>query len=87
MKKLLLLSIFAACMPVISAFIITFFEQEFIEAIVSGLLIGCIVGSIVGIITLVLNKNRNKLITVFSVIPIFPLALYLMSVIPYFLHR
>lgn len=65
MKKLLLLSIFAACMPVISAFIMTFFEQEFIEAIVSGLLIGCIVGSIVGIITLVLNKNRNKLITVF----------------------
>ena len=80
-----ILSILALVCPVVGIFITFQIEPEFAEALLGGLLFGCIAGSILSIAALILNKNRKKLITVLSVIPMCPLAVYLVLAIPYLL--
>lgn len=81
----LILSILALACPVIGIPIMCLIEPEVTEAVLGGLLFGCVAGSVLGAVTLILNKNKNKLVKVLSVIPMCPLAVYLVLAIPYLL--
>lgn len=73
------LSIFQLIIPFITAFIMTFFEEELIEAILSGLIIGWFLSAITGITLLIKNRKRKiTLVTTTSVISIIPICLYLL---------
>lgn len=82
-----LLSIVALICPIIVTIVTCNIEEEFAEAIAGGLLFGCVLGSVFSVLALILNKNRNKIVAVLSVIPICPLVLYLVLAIPYFFFR
>lgn len=79
-----ILSIFAPICLIVTMCII---EQEFVEAIWGGLLIGCLIGSVFGIVSLTINKNKSILVTIFSIIPMCPLAIYILLLIPYLMYR
>lgn len=79
-----ILSIFAPICLIATMCII---EQEFVEAIWGGLLIGCLIGSVFGIVSLTINKNKSRLVTIFSIIPMCPLAIYILLLIPYLMYR
>ena len=79
-----ILSIFAPICLILTMCII---EQEFVEAIWGGLLIGCLIGSVFGIVSLTINKNKSRLVTIFSIIPMCPLAIYILLLIPYLMYR
>ena len=69
-----ILSIFAPICLIVTICII---EQEFVEAIWGGLLI----------VSLTINKNKSRLVTIFSIIPMCPLAIYILLLIPYLMYR
>ena len=77
------LSILQLIIPFLCAFIMTFFEEELIEAVFSGLVIGWILSAIMGTMLLIRNrKTKITLVNVTSVIFVFicfymPLHLYL----------
>ncbi len=81
-KVALIISILALISPICSAVIMPFFEPEIAEAILGGLLVGCVIGSVLGIASLVISKCKSRLINAFSIIPMCPLALYLLLFIP-----
>lgn len=83
----LILSVLALACPVVGILIMLPIEPEVTEAVLGGLLFGCVAGSILGALALVLNKNKKKLITVLSVIPMCPLAAYLVLAIPYLFYK
>lgn len=83
----LILSVLALACPVIGILVMCLIEPEVTEAVLGGLLFGCIAGSILGALALVLNKNKEKLVKVLSVIPMCPLAAYVVLAIPYFLYQ
>lgn len=80
-------SIISILIPICSIAIMYIIEQEFVEAIVGGLLIGCLIGSVFGIISLIINKCKSRLVTIFSIIPMCPLAIYILLLIPYLMYR
>ena len=80
-------SIISILIPICSIAIMCIIEQEFVEAIVGGLLIGCLIGSVFGIVSLTINKNKSRLVTIFSIIPICPLVVYIFLLIPYLMYR
>ena len=82
-KFALALGILALLSPIVSVKVMLNIEPEVAEAIASGILVGCAIGSVFGIISLILNKEKRKLVTVFSIIPMCPLVLYLLLLIPY----
>lgn len=84
-KAPLLLGILALACPMIGILVMSLIEPEVTEAVLSGLLFGCVAGSILGVSALVLNKNKKKLVKVLSVIPMCPLAAYVVLAIPYLL--
>ena len=86
-KYALILSIFAIISPICAVAVMFFTEPELVEAILGGLLIGCAVGSIFGAVSLVINKWKNKVISVLSIIPMCPLVIYLLLLIPYLISR
>ena len=79
------LSILALACPVVGILIMFQIEPEFAEAVLSGLLFGCVAGSILGALALILNKDKKKLVKALSVIPMCPLAAYMVLAIPYLL--
>lgn len=75
MKKKLLLffSVIQLLLPIIIAYIMTFFEKEQIEAILSGLFIGWIINVFSGISLLIINRNyKISLVTITSILAIIP---------------
>ena len=73
------LSILQLIIPFLCAFIMTFFEEELIEAVFSGLVIGWILSAIMGTMLLIRNrKTKITLVNVTSVIAIVPICLYLL---------
>lgn len=81
----LILSILALVCPVAGILIMCLIEPEVTEAVLGGLLFGCVAGSIPGAAALILNKNKNKLVKALSVLPMCPLAAYIVLAIPYLL--
>lgn len=81
----LILSILALACPVIGIPVMCLIEPEVTEAVLGGLLFGCVAGSIPGVAALILNKNKNKLVKALSVLPMCPLAAYIVLAIPYLL--
>lgn len=86
-KTPVILSILAMLCPIIAAISMVAIEEELAEAVLFGLLVGCALGSVFGILALVFNKNRNKIVTALSIIPICPLVLYAVLAIPHFFYR
>lgn len=84
-KALRLLSLLAASSPVAGAFLMTFFEEEVVEAILSGILCGTVVGSAIGIFVLFSNRGKDKLNAVLSAAPICLLVFFAVLAIPYWL--
>lgn len=82
-----ILSILALVCPFVGILVMRQLEPEFAEALLGGLLFGCVVGSVLSVLALVLNKNKKKLVTVLSVLPMCPLAVYLVLAIPYLLYQ
>ena len=79
-------SIISILAPICSILIMCVIEQELLEAIVGGLLIGCLIGSFFGIISLIINKCKSILVTIFSIIPMCPLVVYILLLIPYLMY-
>ncbi len=82
-KITVIFCILALLSPIISVKVMLGIEPEVVEAVAGGLLVGCAIGSIFGIISLILNKGKQKLLSVLSIIPMCPLVLYLLLLIPY----
>ncbi|MBE7027171.1 MAG: hypothetical protein E7410_06410 [Ruminococcaceae bacterium] len=78
----LIISILAMLSPVCVMVIMLFTEPELVEAIFGGLIIGSFFGSVLGIISLILNKGKSELVSIFSIIPMLPTAIYLMALLP-----
>ena len=56
--------------------IVLFTESEMVEAIAGGLVLGGMIGSVFGVISLIINKGKSKLVTIFSVVPMIPVVLW-----------
>lgn len=81
------LSILADAVFCIAPLVMLIFEQERAEAISGGLIIGSVAGSVLGIIAMILNKDKRKLVYILSVIPMLPLAMFIMMAMPYLLFK
>ncbi len=86
-KLAVIISIFSILSPICAIIVMCFLEQEITEAILGGLLIGCLVGTVLGVASLILNRGKSKIVKVFSVIPMCPLAIYLLLLIPYLFYK
>ena len=86
-KLALITSVFSILSPVFAIVIMCSIEQEFIEAVLSGLLIGCFLGTVFGIISLIFNKGKSKVIKIVSIIPMCPLAIYILLLIPQLFYK
>ena len=56
-------------------------KPEFVTSILS------IFAPICLIVSLTINKNKSRLVTIFSIIPMCPLAIYILLLIPYLMYR
>lgn len=86
-KLAVITSILSIISPICAVAVMCFVEQELAEAVLGGLLIGCVAGTVLGIISLILNRGRSKFVKVVSVIPMCPLAIYLLLFIPQLLYK
>ena len=80
-------SVFSILSPIFAIITMSFFEQEFAEAVLGGLLIGCLIGTVFGIISLFLNKGKSKVLKIISIIPMCPLIIYVLFLIPYLFYK
>ncbi len=86
-KLAVITSVFSVLSPICAIIIMCSFEQEVAEAIIGGLLFGCIIGTVLGVVSLILNKGKSKLVKIISIIPMIPLAIYLLLLIPWLLCK
>jgi len=86
-KIAVLTGILAVVSPILTIIGMCSVEQEFIEAVLSGLIFGCAIGTVFGIVSLILNRGESKIAKVFSLIPMCPLAVYLLMLIPMLLYQ
>ena len=87
-KLSLILNIAALICPILSIFIMCFFEKEFNESLVSGLMIGCAIGTVLDIVALALNREKHKVLKIVSLIILtLPLVVLLVLTVPYLLFN
>ena len=77
-KKALIISIIGIITPIISVIISMLNEPEIVEAVAGGLFLGSIIGSVFGVTALIINKGKSLPVIIFSILPMCPLAVYLM---------
>lgn len=82
-----IVSYLAIASPFITIIVTLFSEPEIAEAIIGGGIIGCVIGSILGIIALILNRGRDKLVRVLSILPMIPIGLFLLLSIPFLFFK
>ena len=82
----LITSILSIVSPILAIVVMCFVEQELIEAILGGLLIGCLIGTFFGIISLIMNRGQSRIVSIFSIIPMCPLVIYIILLIPYLIY-
>lgn len=75
-KPEMITSILAIASFVCTFIIVLFTESEMVEAIAGGLVLGGMIGSVFGVISLIINKGKSKLVTIFSVVPMIPVVLW-----------
>lgn len=75
-KPEMITSILAIASFVCIFIIVLFTESEMVEAIAGGLVLGGMIGSVFGVISLIINKGKSKLVTIFSVVPMIPVVLW-----------
>ena len=75
-KPEMITSILAIASVECTFIIVLFSESEMVEAIAGGLVLGGMIGSVFGVISLIINKGKSKLVTIFSVVPMIPVVLW-----------
>ena len=73
----LFISIMAFITPIVFTIGCLFTEPELVEAIFGGIFFGSFFSCAFSIIALILDRGKNILTTVFSVVPMFPTIIYL----------